>query len=545
MGEPVEGGLYCSSGIWRPTENSRMRHPSSEFDPVGREQLVLKMTEEIKPVISRIPDVPLILSPTPSTISMSAALDERILPQGVNPIFQWYMAYINDGQVGEEQPIPGATAATFDFNLAFTLPKNNVFRIWLEIYDPDINDYVRRPNIKTPRLDGVVLMSKEQWEIASSIPSPIITDFFRNNDLSFTNKTGEAGTKIKVLGKYFCWSQCNISDPVTETTVTVAGITITPDMIDTNGLIFTIPDDAAIGPEPITINGPGGIKRSIDNLTVIQAPPIITSISKTSGKPGDYITVYGSNLCVNECNTSISTEIIILIGGKLTNPGWINQNSLWFLIPEDAEGIGPISIFTDGKGPANSEEFTIISPPIIASISKTTGKEGDLVEILGSNFCFDECNTSISSETKVIIGGVLVTPDWVTENYLRFDVPSDATGTGPIQVFTSSSERLVLSTEEFTVISPPIISSIFPSSGPSGTVVTVDGDNLCFEQCNAQSSTETYIIVGGVVVRTTTVNTTSLTFVVPDDATGIGPIEVITTSSGKSNTSDQEFIVTP
>jgi uncharacterized repeat protein (TIGR03803 family) len=155
-----------------------------------------------------------------------------------------------------------------------------------------------------------------------------------------------------------------------------------------------------------------------------------------------------------------------------------------------------------------------------ARLLPTSGKVGSSVGIFGQGF---------TGTTAVSFNGVNATAFTVTNTYITATVPSGAK-TGTVTVVRPSGN--LNSNQQFKVT--PTISSIAPTSGPIGTVVTITGTGL---------TQTTKVTFGGVKAITFTVNSDStVSATVPSGAiTG----KVVITTPGGTATSSGTFTVTP
>jgi hypothetical protein len=184
-------------------------------------------------------------------------------------------------------------------------------------------------------------------------------------------------------------------------------------------------------------------------------------------------------------------------------------------------GVAAASIVIGVETPA------LALPPIITSFSPTSGPEGCVVVIEGSNFD----NPVVSS---VDIGGTPVTAFKIVSATKIWATVAGATS-GPIHV-TNASDTATSSTD-FTNTNPgacsPTIETLTPCAGSAGTTVLITGTNLLKD-----SGTTTTDAVGGEVrfapyaaTATHTVpnvdTSTSLSVIVPPD-TADGSIRVST-----------------
>lgn len=156
---------------------------------------------------------------------------------------------------------------------------------------------------------------------------------------------------------------------------------------------------------------------------------------------------------------------------------------------------------------------TIKIPPTITSISPATGPAGTSVTITGTNF------KTTATDNSVNFNGTPATVTSATATALVVTAPAGGT-TGAVSVSTSDGTA---NGPTFTYIipTPPTISSISPTSGPAGTVVTITGTHF------KTTLTDNAVTFNGVAAAVQTATSTSLTVTAP--ATGTtGPISVST-----------------
>ena len=156
-----------------------------------------------------------------------------------------------------------------------------------------------------------------------------------------------------------------------------------------------------------------------------------------------------------------------------------------------------------------------------AKLQTTSGKVGSTVSILGQGF---------TGTTAVSFNGVKATTFTVSsDTYLTANVPTGAK-TGTVTVTRPGGN--LASIQQFKVT--PTLRSFSPTSGPIGTVVTINGTGL---------TQTTKVTFGGVKATAFTVNSDSqVTATVPSGAkTG----KITATTTGGSATSSSSFNVTP
>jgi hypothetical protein len=301
-----------------------------------------------------------------------------------------------------------------------------------------------------------------------------------------------------------------------------------PFQIDSNEQItVTIPSNATTGPIEIT-NSLSCPFVSFASFTV--TPPIINQvggISPTSGPVGTQVTITGSGFDavtgvgffgVNGANT-VPTSFTI-----------VDNNHITAIVPLAAT-TGVIGV-TSEAGTSFSTQSFFVTPAQVGSFSPTSGPVGTLVTISGNGF---------SGATGVQFsgpGGTFVnatTFNILSDNQITATVPAGAI-TGPFKVITAgTAQGSAASLQSFTV-TPPVINSFSPTSGPSGTVVVITGRGFLGA---------TGVGFGGTPASKFTVNSnTQITATVPADAT-TGPITVTNINGTGTSATDFTIVVPP
>src|SRR5207249_5663838 len=128
---------------------------------------------------------------------------------------------------------------------------------------------------------------------------------------------------------------------------------------------------------------------------------------------------------------------------------------------------GAIGVTTPGGTATSTGNFTVLKPPTITSFTPTSGAVGASVTINGTNF------TGATAVTFNNVGATIFAVSSATA--ITATVPVGA-GTGPIAV--TNPDGTGTSASNFTVLTPPTITSFAPTSGPAGTSVTINGTNF-------------------------------------------------------------------
>jgi hypothetical protein len=325
---------------------------------------------------------------------------------------------------------------------------------------------------------------------------------------SFTPSCGPVGTSVDVMGN-------NLQGT---TQVTFNGVVAAFDEQSSHLIEATVPAGATTG--KIGVITDDGSAESAANFTVSSscAPaPTISSFSPTSGPVGTSVTING---------TGLSGATAVKFGGVAASSFSVNPSGTQITVTVPSGAVtGKITVTTPGGTATSATNFTVTTTaPTISSFSPKSGPVGTSVRISGSGF---------AGATAVRFNGVAAASFTVNAQGTRIDtkVPSGAT-TGKITVTTPGGTAT--SPTNFTVTIPaPTISSFSPTSGRTGTAVTITGTAF---------TGATAVRFGGVRASFAVNSATQITATVPVGAV-TGKISV--TTPGGTGTSAMTFTVVP
>jgi ribosomal protein L21E len=244
-------------------------------------------------------------------------------------------------------------------------------------------------------------------------------------------------------------------------------------------------------------------------LSATEPPPTISTVTPTSGTPGTNVTVSGSYFLDAGSLGSVT------MNGVVVAPTSWSDSSITFTVPANATN-GPVSVAVGGNV-SNAINFTVLLIPSIANLSTTWGAAGASVTITGTNF-----GASQSTSTVTFNGTTATVSSW-SNNSIAVAVPSGAT-TGNVVVTESG---IVSNGVAFTVLGPPTIASLSPTSGVVGQFVTITGSGFGAQQG------ESTVTFNGTTATVVSWSGASITVAVPSGAT-TGNV-VVTVSGVASN----------
>ncbi len=305
---------------------------------------------------------------------------------------------------------------------------------------------------------------------------------------SVSTPSGSVGSSVTIFGSSFGATQGN-------SVVTFSGVVATTTSWSDSQIVATVPASASTGPLVVMVGS------QTSNGVLFTVPLYINTISPTSGSIGTIVTVTGSGF-----GSSQGSSTLTFNGASAIPTSWADAKIVAPL-PSGAT-TGPV-VVTVNSQPSNGVAFMAILPPSINSLSPSSDPPDSLVTISGSNF------RATQQDSVVTFNSLAAAVASWSDTTIVARVPLNAT-TGPVVVTVGGipSNGVV-----FTVLSAPIIDGLSPSSGTSGTPVTIAGFNFGSSQGNST------VRFNGFLAVPTSWSNTSIVVLVPMGV-DTGPVTV-------------------
>jgi streptogramin lyase len=281
---------------------------------------------------------------------------------------------------------------------------------------------------------------------------------------------------------------------------------------------FSIAPGAALGPANVLVTTSSGPSAPAV-FTVIPPPPVLTSISPSSGAPG-------TSVPVTLTGTSFVTGATIAIGAtgitasNVTVVG-ANQITATFTIAANAAaGPASVTVITSG-GTSGTVTFTVVSL-LLTSISPAAGVPATSVPVTLVGAGFAQGAQIVAGSSSVAVSNVAVVG--TTKITATFTISATATP-GPVSIVVVSA-GVTSAPVTFTIFPVPLtLISITPAYGEQGTSVPVTLTGTGFAVGDQISIGNSGVAASSVVV--VSASQINATFLVADFAAlGATPVTV-------------------
>jgi len=295
---------------------------------------------------------------------------------------------------------------------------------------------------------------------------------------AFTPANGTTGTSVAITGSNFSGA----------TIVSFGGVAAQSFVVNSSSSITAIVGTGASG--NVVVANPVG-SGSLAGFTFNTPPPTINAIAPGVGVAGISVTITGTNFI------GVSA---VRFGGVLAASFTVNSStSITAVVGTGATG--NVEVVTPA-GTASFGAFTFLPTPTITSFSPTSGGQGTIMTINGTNFTFLQ---------TIRIGGVPIA-SLISSNATTLVVTVGTGASGNVVVTTQGGGVASLPGFTYLTTPAPTISSFTPANAGTGGVVTITGTNL---------TGTTAVSFGGIAASSfTIVNATTITAVVGAGTSG-------------------------
>ncbi|PZU30208.1 MAG: hypothetical protein DI584_00320 [Stenotrophomonas sp.] len=297
-------------------------------------------------------------------------------------------------------------------------------------------------------------------------------------------------------------------------------------VISNTQIAATAPANSA-GTYDITVTSPGGTSATsaADQFTYV-APPTVTSVSPAGGPTGG-----GTSVVI----TGTGFAAVLPTGAVkfgATNATYTRNSNTQITATSPANSAGTYDITvtsTSGTSATSAaDQFTYAAAPTVTSVSPTAGPTGGgtTVNITGTGFA------TVPPTGAVKFGATNATYTIISNTQIVATAPANSAGTYDIRVTSVGGTSATSAADQFTYVAVPTVTSVSPTSGPTGggTTVTITGTGFA-------AASPTGAVKFGATNATYTINSnTQITATSPANSAGTYDITV-TSLGGTSATS--------
>lgn len=313
------------------------------------------------------------------------------------------------------------------------------------------------------------------------------------------------------------------------TSVTFGGVTVLPSSVSgATSLTVVCPAQAGAGVVDVrvTVGAVTSPNTVADDFTYGNLTVTITSVTPAAGSifGQNQVVIAGSNFTNVQ---SVSFGAFAALSYTVNGP-----TSITAIAPPQSAGTVDIVVTTltgINTTVGSQNDYTYTAGPTVTNLNPNTGPASGttIVTITGTNFS--------NSGLVVRFGGVIATSNFINATTIIAVAPAQSAGLVDVIVTTAGgvSPNTLADDYTYTGSGVPVITSISPTSGPAGTVVTLTGSGFIGT---------TTVTFGGTNASFNVTNNTTLTATVPAGAPG-GTIDIrVTNGSGTSvNTTADNF----
>lgn len=202
--------------------------------------------------------------------------------------------------------------------------------------------------------------------------------------------------------------------------------------------------------------------------------PTISSVNPNQARPGEQVTITGSNLGGNQASVTFNG-----VAAQVTSA---SATSIVAIVPSIAAGPVTVTV-TSGSKTVSFSGFSVLSPaPVVSSVTPNPVRAGGTLIITGQSLRASQ-GLVLSQTVMVLIDGVAITPVSSTNTEIQVQVPINVTPGNHVlrvQVDGEFSNSVPFQVEIFTVTGtyaaqgPVTINSCGDPFDPVNTVVTLE-----------------------------------------------------------------------
>ena len=322
-----------------------------------------------------------------------------------------------------------------------------------------------------------------------------------------TNGSTSGGQVVTIAGTGFVPGPGN-------TTVAFGGVASTSVAVASATQLTAMAPPHAAGAVDIRVTTAGGTSPNVvaDNFTYASAIPVITTLSPAAGTPAGstVVTITGSGF----------TGATGAIFGGVTATGFIVDTDTQIRVASPVHVAGIVDVVVNGPGGASvtgtatKYTYTNAAIPVVTAVNPVSSpiSGGAVVSITGTGF---------TGATSVTFGGTAAATTVLSDTSILATAPAHVAGIVDVIVTTPAGVSVAATGSKFTYGSAtlPVVTTISPTTGGTGTVVTITGTGF---------TGATAVMFGTISATPTSVSDTQIVVTAPTGASGAVDVTVVT-----------------
>jgi IPT/TIG domain len=248
------------------------------------------------------------------------------------------------------------------------------------------------------------------------------------------------------------------------------------------------------------------------------AQPVVSSVSPGSGTIGTTVTIIGSGF---DGGCSGGQTGAVYFGGVAATNASVSAGTATAVAPTHRAGSANVVVVDclGDQSPITSADAFEYPSPMVSSVSPGAGRIGTTVTITGSGFN-EGCPSGQTG--AVYFGGVAAAGATVSDGSATAVAPTHHAGSANVVVVDCLGDQSPITSADTFDYPSPMVSSVSPGSGTSGTTVSITGSGFDYGCPRGQTGT---VYFGGVAATNATVRASTATVAAP--AHGTWPVNVM------------------
>jgi len=337
-------------------------------------------------------------------------------------------------------------------------------------------------------------------------PSPMVS--------SVSPGSGTIGTTVTITGSGF-----NEGCPSGQTGAVYFGGVAAAGATVSDGSATAVAPTHHAGSANVVVVDCLGDQSPITSADTFDYPsPMVSSVSPGSGTIGTTVSITGSGFDYGCSGRQTGT---VYFGGVAATNATVSAGIATAAAPAHRAGTANVEV-ADCLGdlsPITSADTFDYPSPIVSSLSPGAGTIGTTVTITGSGFDYG-CPRGQSGQ--VYFGGVAAANATVSDGSARAVAPTHHAGSANVVVVDCLGDQSPITSADTFDYPLPVVSSVSPGSGSSGTTVTITGSGFDYGCPRGQSG---QVYFGGVAATNATVSAGTATVTAPTH--GTWPVNVM------------------